>query len=294
MQEHMLSKVEFDPMMVMSKVSESPIKLGEVQTSPEVIDSIMAEARACLRQYSMYDVRGTCMDERPRIGLRSGEVTVGVRPSAPGGPDIYGLAVAELTGVFGDSSSDAETRIKGVKKSLNRAGLISGGHQNCAADDSFAVWVPIVSSEKAAVSQYVKDKIEADGLIYDQDKMNEVIANAEKLDASGRYADWSEEEYFKVLGDEAGYAIEKLKDVNHEGILKIWVEIDGYTVDQSSLDNKAFILDKPYMKKIEDVVTTGPDATGLNELARYARYAIVKAISFALPNKELQEGTLKK
>lgn len=289
----MLANTELDPMMVTSEISPSVIKTGEFQTSPEVINQIMEDAKASLRPYAD-DARGTCMDERPRIGLISGEPTVEPRPSAPGGPDVYGLAIAELTNVFGESDTDGPTRIKDVKKVLNAAGLVSGGHQGCAADESFGVWVPIVSSQRGAVSTYVKDKMEADGLVYDQDKMDIIIANAERLDASGRYAQWSEEEYFKVLGDEVGQAIEKLKDVNHEGILKIWVEIEGYTVDQSSLDNKAFILDKPYMKKIEDIVTTGPEATDLLELAPYARYAIVKAISFALPNEELHEGTLRK
>ena len=68
-----------------------------------------------------YDtVRGACGDERYRIGLLSGEEIVEPRPSVFGGPNIYGLYVAELAGVFANSPLSADERLVQVTRDLNR------------------------------------------------------------------------------------------------------------------------------------------------------------------------------
>lgn len=63
-------------------------------------------------------------------------------------------------------------------------------------------------------------------------------------------------------------------------------------MDQTKVNNRAFELNRPYMQRIEQVVAAGPEAAELAARAPYARYAIVRALSLALPNKELQEITV--
>lgn len=287
-----MNGTEFDVMQTMAHVSEQPIKLDGEASSPEVLQALGQDIKQSLRPYTE-DTRGTCMDERGRVALASGEAATEVRPSAPGGSDIYGLSIAELTGYYEGSETTAEERARDTKTRLNGAGITSGGHEGCAADNLFGTWAGSVIADNAdAITSYVWRKVTEDGLTYNPDHMTAVLSRAQEIRDSGRYAAWTEQSYFDILGDESAVAIEKLVAEDHLGIAMAWIDVPGYAMDQTALNNRAFELNRPYMKRIESVVATGPDAAELAARAPYARYAIVRALSLALPNEELQEITV--
>lgn len=288
-----MTQQELDPMTVMVELHETPIKVtGERRITEEQRAELLRDIKSNLKPYDE-STRGTCMDERRREHLRSGGKITEVRPSAPGGPDVYGLAIAELTGSFAGSTMTAEQRLHTIMAANGRAGLKSGGHENCAANNGLGTWVPLIAEQPEKISAYVQSKIAEDGLTYDQEKMNAIIGYAQGVKDSGVYAAWSEEKYAVLLGDEAGVAIEKLYDEPHLGFAVMWVEKPGYTIDQTALNNRAFELNKPYMKRIEDVEASGPDAGKIAELTPYARYASIAALALAVPNQVLYEGTVR-
>jgi hypothetical protein len=276
---------EVDPMIYKIDINYVPVK-AEVQklTDKPEIEARARDARGALVPVDGHEVHGTCMDERPRE-------TAEVRPSAPGGPNVYGQAIAELTGQFNDADMTGEERLHDVSLKLKEAGLQCGGHEGCAACEKFGTWMPFVVDLSDDVSRYVSHKL---GDTYDADVMQEIIDNAAELKESGRYADWNEGKLADELKDEPHGTIEKLQPVDHLGVLFVWDEVEGMTVDQNKLDNSAFVLDVHYMKEIESIVTAGPDTKRQEKLAAHARYAIARALQHALPNKELYDVTLSK
>lgn len=287
MQEAM-SDTQFDIMKVTAHISEQPIKLLKEASPESELVEILNDAKSSLTAYTE-ETRGTCMDERRRTTLKDGKPAVEVRPSLPGGPDVYLLAVRELTGYHEGQALTANERAHDSKTTLDEKGVRSGGHEECAADNLLGTWAgQVIVENQTGIAEYVQRKFDQAGINFDMDLMNQVFENAADIQASGRYAEWSEESYFDLLGAEADEAIEKLEHAPHLGKMMIWVEIDGQTIDQTKIGNRAFELNLPYMKRVENAGLNGPAA----ELAPYARYAIVGALGAALPNEELQEGTL--
>ncbi len=283
-----MTDTQFDIMKVTAHISEQPIKLTK-EASPEAeLLEIMNDAKASLTAYTE-DTRGTCMDERRRTELKSGKPAVEVRPSLPGGPDVYLLAMRELTGYHEGQDLTANERAHDSKITLDNEGILSGGHEECAADNLLGTWAgQVIVDNQAAIAEYTHRKFDEAGLEFDMNLMNQVFEHAADIQASGRYAEWSEESYFDLLGAEAGEAIEKLEHAPHLGKMMIWVDIEGQTIDQTKIGNRAFELNLPYMKRVENAGINGPAA----ELVPYARYAIIGALAAALPNEELQEGML--
>lgn len=223
-----MNGTELDITKVMVRVSEQPIKLDGEASSAETLEALGNDIRQSLRPYDE-STRGTCMDERGRLSLTSGEAATEIRPSAPGGSDVYGLSIAELTGYFTGSSLSAEDRARDIKGRLNGAGIASGGHEGCAADNLFGTWAGTVIADNAdTITSYVWRKVTEDGLTYDPDLMTAVLTQAQDIRDSGRYAEWTEQSYFDILGDEAGVAIEKLVAEDHLGTAMAWIDVQGY------------------------------------------------------------------
>lgn len=288
-----MTSSEFDVMKVMATVSEQPIKLNTEPTNHETLAALGRDITQSLQPYND-TTRGTCMDERGRASLVSGEAATEIRPSAPGGSDVYGLSIAELTGYYDGSSLAAEDRARDIKQRLNAAGVASGGHEGCAADNLFGTWAGAVIADNAdVIADYVARKVTEDGVIFDTATMEAIIAQAVEIRDSGRYSAWTEQSYFDILGEESAVAIEKLVPEDHLGIAMAWIDIPGYAMDQTAVGNRAFELNRPYMERIEAIVASGPDAEVLAARAPYARYAVVRALSLALPNQELQELTIR-
>lgn len=112
--------MERDPMigesrtMPQATVAVVPKALkGEQPTiTPEEVEAQGHIAVRVIEEVDYDTVRGTCGDERERIGLLNGEPTVETRPSAYGGPNIYALYMAQLSGFFGpNDTSTAEERL---------------------------------------------------------------------------------------------------------------------------------------------------------------------------------------
>lgn len=113
---------------------------------------------------------------------------------------------------------------------------------------------------------------------------------------SGRYDDWDESVLERVLGDEAGYAIEVLQPVPHEGVTFVRNKVKGKTVHQNALHDAAgadsFVQYDPYADEIENALADGPQAAWKQKVARHAREALIAAIAPALPNPELDQFNL--
>jgi hypothetical protein len=286
--------VRLEPMMaavtepVLIKGTEGSVELPDVQAQAE-------RARNHLVEINYKNVPGTCGDERPRVGLLSGEQTVEARPSVFGGPNIHALAIAELTGFFGDADYSGEERLRQVTRQINAAGIRSGGHEHCAANDGLGTWMQKLSDPGArpAILGYMKLNL---GDRFDETVAEEMFAHADAVNSSGRYDGWNENVLAGVLGDEAGGAIEILADVPHEAQSVVRNKVPNTTVDQTALHNDggvdSFVVDDAYADMIEQSLATGPDATHTLAVARHAREAIIAAVSTAVPNEVLYQVEL--
>jgi hypothetical protein len=238
---------------------------------------------------------GTCGDERERIGLLNGSHNIQPRPSVFAGPDVFGLAVAELTGSLPDVDSTARDRLARIKKLLNEGGVMSGGHVECAANAKFIKWIGVIASRSEDVRGYASLNLGQD---YDPTAMEEVEAFARRTVEGGVYDDWTEDVLKEVLGDEAGEAIEVLAPVEHEGLMLERNEEPDSTIDQtpvfenSVVGRGSFIFDDAYAKRIEDIVTSGPEAARKVVLARHAREAIIAAVASAVPNPTIYQAKI--
>ncbi len=282
----------FNPAQAEIKIHPQPIKSqAERHVTQLQVEAQAERARNCIVYVDSKRVRGTCGDERGRQGTRNGQ-SPEPRPSVFGGPDIYGLAVAELIGYFNDDTQSGEDHLRQAKQQLNQAGIKSGGHDGCAANGSFFAWMSIMAQNPDVVKGYAKQQL---GAAYHEGAADEVIGFASRLVGSGRYNDWKEDTLAIVLGDEAGEAIEQLVEAPHEGATLIRNGLVGTTVDQTKLyDSSAvgkgsFVHDDWYADQIEHVLTSGPNAVRQKQLAEHAREFIIKAIAVALPNPELHQ-----
>lgn len=71
----------------------------------------------------------------------------------------------------------------------------------------------IIAGNREAVAGYAMSQL---GDSFDATAMDEVFAHADAVVASERYADWDESVLTRVLGAEAGEAIELLADIKHK------------------------------------------------------------------------------
>lgn len=271
-------------------IVETPIKTaGAELVAPELLEKQAQQAVICLTAVDYRTARGTCVDERPREDADP-------RPSTPGGPDVYALAVNELIGAFADSDMSAEERLGHTKKTINNGGIRSGGHTTCAANGGFSVWIAAIGKNPDMALAYAESQL---GDNYRPDLAHQVVENAVRFGDGNIYKDWDEQMLVRVLGPEAAEAIEKLKDVPHESMTLVRNKIDGMTVDQNELYARSvvgkgsFVQDDPYADKIEHILASGPDAVEKKQLAEHAREMILAAVAGAVPNRELYQIDLR-
>lgn len=295
--ERMVQRTDIDPTSLVAKIHESPVKaLGEITLSQ---DALAKQASYITESAAVIDyetVRGTCGDERERIGLRSGEAVVEPRPSVFGGPNIYGLYVAELAGVFKGSQSSPTERLRQVTRDLNRNKVASGGHEHCAAAAGFGDKVlPNIVANQELIRSYATSNKED----YDEEIMNEVFANATAVVEARTYAGWDgETALLEVLENEAGESVERLADVPHEGRTFVRTKRPNTTVDQSRLHSvsggeDSFVHDDAYADRIENALASGPEAAKMKRLMEHAREAVLVGVALSVPNPELHQIDLK-
>lgn len=280
------------PIETTAYIHEQPIKsLGAEIVPVDLLEAQAEEVKASVVPIEYQGVRGTCMDERFRVGTRSGS-PVEVRPSVPGGPDIYALAISELTGAFGDEESTGADRLSQTKTTLNRTKILSGGHDGCAANAAFPIWMGLIADKPELMKEYAQSQM---GDFYNEEVANKVVANAQSVVAAGRYEGWQEAKLAEVLGEEAEEAIEVLGKVEHEALTFVRNKVDGTTVDQNKLYNSSiigkgsFVVDEAYADDIEHALSGGPDAVSKKQLAEHAREFVIAALAQAVPNEELYQ-----
>ena len=128
--------------LVNVKVREIPIKSeGNELLSIEELQAQAEVARDALVPVDYENTRGTCLDEREREGLVNGQPSE-VRPSAPGGPDIYALSIGELTGMFGENSTLEDDLVE-AHDLIEGGGLLGGCHVGCAASQ-ISPWMTLI------------------------------------------------------------------------------------------------------------------------------------------------------
>ncbi|MCA9343103.1 hypothetical protein KC950_03790 [Candidatus Saccharibacteria bacterium] len=271
-------------------VREEPLKATDGTTmTPEQVMQQAGAVREALRDVSS-EAPGTCIDERRREGYLSGDEGHEARFSAPGGPNIYGLYMAELTGYFAGRNIDSKQRLNEVTGVINDAGIESGGHKGCAANAGFNAVLGLIAGDNVdAGREYAKQQLGND---FDEEAYNAVVENARIAVDAGTYVEWAEDSLAQELGDKAEKGIEILGG-QHEGRTFARVNVVGKTVDQTELHNAVnedtFINDEGYEERIESAIAGGPDAEWKQKVARHAREALLAALFPALPNSELHQ-----
>jgi hypothetical protein len=287
-------RMEIDNMKVEVSFRQEPLKVTEgVTMTPDQIKNQLTAVKGALREVNP-ETPGTCIDERSRIGTLNGEESVEPRHSAPGGPNIYALYIAELIGYFGDDDTSGKERLEQITGMINEAGISSGGHQGCAANNGFEAILGLIGGQNSDQGRaYAMEQL---GDNFDEQAYEQIIESAKKVVESGRYADWSEavliEEVLGGKDGEAGTAIEVL-DGQHEGRTFARVKAGSQTVDQTELHNAVgedtFVNDEDYEDRIDMILADGPKAVWKAKLALHAREALLAALYPALPNKELHQ-----
>jgi hypothetical protein len=274
-------------------VHDQPVKTsGEPVVAESLLYEQAQQVLACLVPIQYTGSRGTCMDERGRSRLRNGQPAE-VRPSAPGGPNIYALGVAELIGLFDNQTElSGEERLHDVGERLERAGLRAGGHDDCKANAALNAWMTIIADQGETLKATVKERL---GDSYSESAADYVIGTSRTVVESGVYAGWQEHILSDVLGDEAPEAIEVTDAVPHEGVTFVRNKIDNSTIDQTRLYSMSrvgkgsFDVDDAYLDDIEHILTSGPDAAVKKSQAEHAREFIIASLIIALPNPELYQ-----
>lgn len=165
-----------------------PIKLvGEATISLTKLEQLAQIGLECLAAYHK-DTRGTCGDERVRDGLLNGDKTVEARPSVWGGPNIYALFMAELSGHFTDSGLDGRGRLQAITGVINDAKIKSGGHVGCAANGSLPDILAIIA-DPSKWNSAVEGEL---GSEYEDELTVQLAANAQKALDIGVYDGWTE------------------------------------------------------------------------------------------------------
>jgi len=274
-------------------IHDQPLKTrGAEIIAPELLVEHGQQVAACLTPIDYQAVRGTCMDERMRLRLRNGQPAE-IRPSAPGGPNIYALGVSELIGLF-DNSPDltAEQRLSDVSDRLQKGKIKSGGHDDCRASAAFNDWMGLIAQHGDELKSVVKHQL---GDRYDEEAASYVVGKANDVVSSAVYSAWHESALGRELGDEAGVAIEVTDNVPHRAKTFVRNKVDNTTIDQTRLyhisrvGEGSFVVDDPYVDDIEHVLSSGPDAAIKKVQAEHAREFIVAALVMALPNEELYQ-----
>lgn len=286
----------------MGAIKRSEVEIAvefETVKGTEAIGSARLEAqasaeRAALRDVDPKRVRSTCMDERAREKLLGGSTEIGPRLSVPGGADIYGLAIAELTATVPASVKTGDEALALAKRRNNAASIRSGGHVDCKAAAGFTAWMATIANNPEAIRPYAMKQL---GDQFDEQLFAKVSENARLALASGRYpADWNgEEALVRVLGDEAAEAIEVLVPGPHKGKKVVRQKVRGKTVDQntvvrtSAVGEGSFVIDDPHAEDIEAVQTGGVDVADRKRLAAHSREMIIGALAGAVPNETLYQ-----
>ncbi len=183
-----------------------------------------------------------------------------------------------------------------ITRLLESFEIASGGHEGCAANNSFNTVIGLIAGDDAEAGQvYAAEQLGDD---YDHEAADAVVGFARAVIESGRYANWTGEELkrvlAKVLGDaKANKAIEVLVPGEHTADTFVRTQLKGATVDQNKLDGKSFVNDDGYCDRIEEAVADGPETAKKLTLARHAREMVLHALYGALPNKELHEIVVK-
>lgn len=272
-------------------IHEEPLKApGSERIASGLLEIQGQQAASCLVAVDYSSVHGTCMDERGRLSLMNGQ-PVEPRPSAPGGPNIYALAVAELTGLYDNQPDlDGEQRLHDVSDRLTAGNLKGGGHDTCKANADFLAWMKIIADNGEELKADVKKQR---GDSYDEEAADYVIGKARDLVESGVFEGWEESTLTRVLGDDAGKAMENTYKVPHQGVTFIRNKVKNATIDQTALygisvvGEGSFVVDDPYVDTIEHILTAGPDAVEKKKQAEHAREFIIAALVRALPNEEM-------
>lgn len=272
---------------IMVVTDDEPLKL---QQDPQLSADQLHEQAEALKS-ALIEVPAdrpiTCIDERTRAGLLCGEPTE-PRFSVPGGSNIYGLYVAELTGRFGRKSElSAIDRLRSVTHALRASQIPSGGHEGCAANEKFGAILGLIASDQIkAYADYAAQRLDSQ---FNPQAAAEVQRNAAQAIASGVYAGWNGTELKTYLGPESMRAIEVLDPIPHNGLH--WAEnnLPGRTIDQNVFNQHSgqytFVFDNPTAAEIESALT-GQNSWN-QSVAQHARLIVSAAIQDALPNREL-------
>jgi hypothetical protein len=295
MSEKMINTIDVVEDPIETIIQDGPIKLlGEITLSQSDLEVQAGYLRESLVPIDYDKVRGTCGDERFRIGLLSGEEKVEARPSVFGGPNIHALYVSEGAGVYKNSPLDPTERLRDITRKINRNKVQSGGHEHCAAAAGFGDTVlPNIVANAETARAYAQANMSD----YDDDMMTEVLGNfKEQLDT---YKGWDgEKALVEILGDEAGEAIEKLADMPHKGRTLARQHRPGVTIDQTLVHNHSdgedsFEFDDAYAFRIENASADGPEASRVLRLMRHAREVVLVGVALSVPNPELHQIDVK-
>jgi hypothetical protein len=283
--------------MVQTVISEQAAKLGGEPTLSHA--DLERQANFAVEQLETVasDVRGTCGDERLRVDPITGQPILIAKPSAWGGPNIYALNMAELTGFFGDQKKlSGQDRLKIVTDVINQAGIPSGGHSGCAANGSFPTIMELMASQFTHWGQATHHELGHD---YDQGAVYAVTHHAHEAVKSGRYKGWGESILADVLGDEAHQAIETLQpNSQHDARTVLRISVPGHTVGQTKLSQasggqRSFVQTEWYCQKIENALAAASSDPQAGQIMRHAREALLWAVEQAVPNQELHHIALR-
>jgi len=293
MGESMNGTINIDPTTLLVKVHEVPIKNvnNKVTLSKSDLETQARHLRESMVPVDYDTARGTCGDERYRKGLRSGEAIVEARPSVFAGPNIYGLYVSELAGVFKGSDASPDERLRQVTRNLNRNKIASGGHERCTAAASFGTVLANGAANPELVRSYAEDNMDD----YEERFMSEVLDEASDIVTAKTYEGWDgEAALLRLLGTEADEAIERLVDAPHEGRSLARNKKSGWTIDQTRVHQKSggedsFEWDDPYAERIENALAAGPDASSVKRLMEHVREFVLASVALSVPNPELHQ-----
>jgi hypothetical protein len=282
------------------EIDETPIKnLEDKLVTLDVLEQQLFIVTKNLIPVDFKVVRGTCFDERSRALLLNGDPT-SPRPAVPGGPDIFSLAIGQLTGQL--KSGSADDRVRSAKEKNNSFGILSGAHEGCAASN-LNTWMKFVADNAEAVKAYAYSEL---GDSYHEEAAEKVVSEARVAVESAVYKGFNEQSLKSVYGkQEVGAAFELLavdpdtgETIPHEGNLLIRLKRPNLAADISAIYKQqsaagvgkgAFVMNDPYAKLIKGVWSSGVDAKKMSSLADHAQEILLAAIANCVPNPTLYQ-----
>jgi hypothetical protein len=284
------------------EIIDKPIKNLNDETVEEIV--LVKQALIVIRGLepigSFKNTRGTCFDERQRALLLDGNTT-SARPTIPGGPDIYSLAIGQLTGQ--SSHGTALQRARNAKQKNNAFGIKSGAHIGCAASN-LQVWMSFAAENPKDVIKYAESEL---GSSFDSSMAGAVILEAKKVVDSKVYDDFNEQYLKEVYGkDEIGQAFESLaidpktgETIPHEGNTLVRLKVPSFFATNISyiyseqnaagVGKGSFVMNDAYADLIEGVWSSGVDAEKMSTMARHAREILLASIANCVPNPTLYQ-----